>query len=62
MKYFATKSHHQWKESAFTPPPKGDAELASAIKQLSRLKYGRDRALVEAEIMERTQLDGSGRL
>ncbi|HAU66706.1 MAG: hypothetical protein UT30_C0007G0037 [Candidatus Uhrbacteria bacterium GW2011_GWF2_39_13] len=46
----------------FTPPPKGDAELASAIKQLSRLKYGRDRALVEAEIMERTQLDGSGRL
>jgi type IV secretory pathway TraG/TraD family ATPase VirD4 len=46
----------------FTPPPKGDGELASAIKQLSRLKYGRDRALVEAEIMERTQLDGSGRL
>ena len=45
----------------FVPPPKGDTELASAIKQLSRLKYGRDRALVEAEIMERTQLDGSGR-
>ena len=40
----------------FTPPPKGDIELASAIKELSRLKYGRDRAIVEAEIMERTAL------
>jgi hypothetical protein len=36
--------------------PKGDRELAEAIKELSRLKYGRDRAIVEAEILERTQL------
>ena len=38
------------------PPEAGNKELAEAIKQLSRLKYGRDRAIVEAEIMERTKL------
>ena len=38
------------------PIPKGNKELAAAIKELSRLKYGRDREIVEAEIMERTQL------
>jgi hypothetical protein len=40
-------------------PVKGNAELAAAIKQLSRLKYGRDRAIVESEIMERSQLGAS---
>lgn len=39
-----------------TPIGRGDRELAEAIKELSRLKYGRDRAIVEAEIMERAQL------
>lgn len=38
------------------PPTEGNAELAAAIKQLARLKYGRDRGIVTAEIMERTQL------
>lgn len=38
------------------PPIKGDPRVAEAIKQLSRLKYGRDRAIVEAEILERSQL------
>jgi hypothetical protein len=39
------------------PPPKqGNHELAEAIRELSRLKYGRDRRIVEAEIMERTKL------
>ena len=38
------------------PPIKGDPKIAEAIKQLSRLKYGRDRAIVEAEILERSQL------
>lgn len=37
-------------------PQKGDAELAQALKQLARLKYGRDKTIVEAEISERTQL------
>ena len=31
-------------------------KLAEAIKQLSRLKYGRDVRLVESEIAERSQL------
>jgi len=38
------------------PPLHGNKELAAAIKELSRLKYGRPRELVEAEIMERAQL------
>ncbi|MFA6485844.1 MAG: type IV secretion system DNA-binding domain-containing protein [Candidatus Magasanikbacteria bacterium] len=38
------------------PPQKGDLELAAAIKELSRLKYGRPREIVESEIMERSQL------
>ncbi len=38
------------------PPVKGDLRVAGAIKQLSRLKFGRDRAIVEAEILERSQL------
>ncbi len=38
------------------PPEKGNRELADAIKQLARLKFGRDRAIVETEILDRTQL------
>ncbi|MFA7209758.1 MAG: TraM recognition domain-containing protein [Parcubacteria group bacterium] len=38
------------------PPTKGDQELANAFKELSRLKYGRDKDLVNREIMERTRL------
>ncbi len=41
------------------PGKKGNKELGAAIKQLSRLKYGRDRRIVEAEILERTQLASS---
>ncbi len=37
-------------------PPRGDKNIANALRQISRLKYGRDRRLVSAEIMERTQL------
>ncbi len=40
---------------------KGDAAFAENLKQLSRLRYGRDRELVEAEILERSQLDGGER-
>jgi type IV secretory pathway TraG/TraD family ATPase VirD4 len=42
------------------PGPKADRELADAINQLSRLKFGRDKALVEADILERTQLGATG--
>ncbi|MBI2552829.1 type IV secretory system conjugative DNA transfer family protein [Candidatus Uhrbacteria bacterium] len=38
------------------PPIKGDSRIAEAIKQLSRLKYGRDRSIVESEILERSRL------
>ncbi len=40
----------------FDMAPRGNTELADAIKELSRLKYGRDKEIVEAEIMERTQI------
>ena len=42
-------------------PPKGSAEIAMAIKELSRLKYGRDRAQVSAEILERSKLAENSR-
>ena len=38
---------------AMAPLRKPDTRLTDAIKQLSRLKYGRDREIVEAEIRER---------
>ncbi|MDA1038516.1 MAG: type IV secretion system DNA-binding domain-containing protein [bacterium] len=41
-------------------PSQGNPKLADAIKELARLKHGRDRALVEAEIIERTQLASIG--
>ena len=41
------------------PPQKGNRELGAAIKELSRLKFGRDRSIVEAEILERTKLGAS---
>jgi hypothetical protein len=45
----------------FDPYSKGDRKLSEAIKELSRLKYGRDRSRVESEIMERTQLGAEKR-
>ncbi|PJA45232.1 hypothetical protein CO174_04365 [Candidatus Uhrbacteria bacterium CG_4_9_14_3_um_filter_50_9] len=38
------------------PESSGDRELSDAIKELSRLKYGRDKSIVEGEIMARTQM------
>lgn len=40
------------------PPKKGNDALVEAIKQLSRLKFGRDRDIVEAEIQQRMQAGG----
>lgn len=46
---------------ATLPPPSGGSEeIAQAVRQLSRLKYGRDRRLVEAEILERSALGSRG--
>jgi len=38
------------------PPTRGDQEIANALKELSRLKYGRDKSIVNREIMERTRM------
>ena len=38
------------------PPEKGSRELAEAVKQLSMLKYGRDREVIEREIRERSEI------
>ena len=40
----------------FYPPTKGDLEVAKSIRQLSRLKYGREKNSVEAEILERGKI------
>ena len=37
-------------------PQKGNPKIVKPIKELSRLKYGREKALVEAEILERSKL------
>ena len=41
------------------PPEAGNRELAAAYKELSRLKFGRDRGIVESEILDRTKLGES---
>lgn len=38
------------------PPTSGDQEVANALKELSRLRYGRDARIVNQEIMSRIQL------
>jgi hypothetical protein len=37
------------------PPQKGSPEVGSLIKELSRVKYGRDKNLVESELYQRLQ-------
>lgn len=41
------------------PLPPGTPEIAQAILQYSRLRYGKDQRMVEAEILDRTQLGSS---
>jgi len=38
------------------PPAPGDPALAEKLKELSRLRYGRERSLVTAEILESSRL------
>jgi type IV secretory pathway TraG/TraD family ATPase VirD4 len=42
--------------ATYPPYEGGSEEIAQAVKQLSRLKFGRDRKVVETEIMSRAQL------
>jgi hypothetical protein len=41
---------------ASVPVEEGNRKVGAAIKELSRLKFGRERGLVEHELMERTKL------
>jgi len=50
------------KPFALCTMPGGDPTLLEKLKQLSRLKYGRDRAIVDAEIKERSHLDQLGKV
>lgn len=43
---------------ATVAPREGNKEMAAKVKELSRLKHGRPKELVEAEIMERARLGG----
>jgi len=43
------------------PPTVGNKELAGQIKELSRLKYGRERSIVADEILERSKLGESAK-
>ena len=38
------------------PPVEGDPEMAKHLVELSRMKYGSDRKVIEAEIMEKSKL------
>ena len=40
------------------PPSHGDQEVANALKDLSRFKYGRDKNIVNREIMDRARMKG----
>lgn len=42
------------------PPSGGDEELAGHLRELSRLRYGRDAEIVNLEIMERTKMARKG--
>jgi hypothetical protein len=40
------------------PPSEGDLQMAKNLKELSRLKYGRDAGIINKEIMDRVKLAG----
>lgn len=46
-----------YKFAPFQIPPEGDRRIADIVRNLSRFRYGRDRALVESEIIERSRMD-----
>jgi GTPase SAR1 family protein len=41
------------------PSAEGNLEIAEKVKEMSRLKYGRERELVETEILERSKIEES---
>jgi len=51
---FSMYTHHS---GAPFKLPEPDLQIAQTIKELSRLKYGRDRSMVEVEISQRAELE-----
>lgn len=52
---FSISTHYKY--APFHIPPQGNLKIAEIVKNLSRLRYGRDRGLVEAEMKKRGELD-----
>lgn len=52
---FSINTHY--KHAPFNIPKEGDKRTADIVRNLSRYRYGRDRALVEAEMKERSRLE-----
>lgn len=46
-----------YKYATFDIPKDGDKRIGDIVKNLSRYRYGRDRALIEAEMRERARMD-----
>jgi len=42
------------------PPRKGDSKVAEMAKEFSRAKYGREKSMVDKEILERSKIDEGG--
>ena len=50
------KEQGEWLDHCLVGEPTNAKRIGEALKQLSRLKFGRDRGIVEQEILDRTQL------
>jgi len=53
--------YNDYSVAPFKIPEEGDIKTAAIVKSLSRFRYGRDRALVETELTERSDLFGVGK-
>lgn len=47
-----------YKHAPFAIPKEGNIKVAQIVKNLSRLRYGRDKGLVEAEMNDRSDMSG----
>jgi hypothetical protein len=54
---FSINTHYKY--APFPIPKNGDLKTAEIVKNLSRFRYGRDKDLVEAEMMQRSETDSA---
>jgi hypothetical protein len=52
---FSINTHYKY--APFNIPKEADMHTREIVKTLSRYRYGRDRAMVEAEVRERAELE-----